>query len=144
MTRPSNMDFEYRFTVAMSSVDAAGVMFFPELLRHAHDAYEAYMKFLGHELCVVLAQEQYVLPIRRAEADYLQPMRLGTEFVVRPAISRIGETSFAVVARFVGGNEELYARTETIHVCVDKGTGRPMRLPEKLRDSLPREPEAQA
>ena len=130
------MDFEYRFSVGMSSVDAAGLMFFPELLRHAHDAYEGFMKSLGHELGGVLANGEYLLPIRHAEGDYLHPMRLGAELVVHVGLSRIGTTSFTVVCRFVGVNEKLCARSETVHVCVHAVTGQPMTLPDALRNAL--------
>ncbi len=130
------MGFEYRFNVGMSSVDAAGIMFFPELLRHAHDAYEAFMKSLGHELGSVLSRGQYLLPIRHAEADYRYPMRLGAELLVHVGVSRIGRTSFTIVSRFVDADEQLCARSKTIHVCVDPGTGQPMALPDGLRSAL--------
>lgn len=130
------MGFEYRFTVGMSSVDAAGVMFYPELLRHAHDAYEAFMKSLGHELGAVLTRGHYRLPIRHAEADYLHPMGLGAAFVVHVGVSRIGRTSFTIVSSFVATDEQLCTRSTTVHVCVDPGTGQPMRLPDTLRNAL--------
>jgi len=131
-----SMDFEYRFTVGMSSVDAAGVMFCPELFRHAHDAYEAFMQSVGHELGAVLAKGHYLLPIRHAEADHLHPMRLGAAFVVHVGVSRIGTTSFTIVSSFVAIDEQLCARSKTVHVCVDTGTGQPMTLPDALRNAL--------
>jgi len=130
------MDFEYRFTVGMSSVDAAGVMFFPELLRHAHDAYEAFMRSLDHELGAVLARGHYLLPIRHVEADYLQPMRLGVALVAHVDVSHVGTSSFSTVSRFVAIDGEICARSKTVHVCVDTGTGQPMTLPDALRNAL--------
>ena len=44
MTTPA---FFYRFTVRLHDIDAAGVMFFGHLFRHAHDAYESVMANLG-------------------------------------------------------------------------------------------------
>ncbi len=130
------MDLEYRFSVGMSSVDAAGVMFFPELFRHAHDAYEAFMRSLGHELGSVLARGQYLLPIRRAEADYRHPMGLGAELLVHVGVSRVGRTSFTIVSRFVDADEQLCARSKTVHVCVDPATGQPMALPDAMGQAL--------
>ncbi len=130
------MNFEYRFNVGMSSVDAGGRMFFPELLRHAHDAYEAFMKSRGHELGALLDSGCYLLPIRHAEADYLQPMRLGTACVVHVGVSRIGTSSFSIFSRFVDTDNQLCARSETVHVCVNSGTGQPMTLPDALRKAL--------
>ncbi len=130
------MDFEFRFAVGMSSVDAAGIMFFPELLRHAHDAYEAFMKHLGHELRQMLATGQLLLPIRHTEADYLRPMGLGSECVARVGVSRIGKTSYRIVYRFLNEGGQACARAETVHVCVDTATGRPTTVPEALRHAL--------
>ena len=130
------MGFEYRFHLGMSSVDAAGVMFFAELLRHAHDAYEAFMRAEGYELGEVLADGQYLLPIRQAKADYLYPMGLGSDFVVHIGVSRIGGSSFNIVSRFVDVQERTCARAETLHVCVHRATGRSVTLPDALRNAL--------
>lgn len=59
-----------------------------------------------------------------------------SEFVVHLGISRLGETFFTMASGFMGSNEQLCARTETVDVCVDTATGRPMTLPEVLRDAL--------
>ena len=130
------MEFDYRVNVGMSCVDAAGIMFFPELFRYAHDAYEAFMKSLGHELGSVLAGGQHLLPIRHAEAEYRHPMRLGADLVVHLGVSRVGRTSFTIVSRFVDEHEQLCARSKTVHVCVDPATGQPTALPDAMGNAL--------
>ena len=132
------MAFEYRFHLGMCSVDAAGVMFFAELLRHAHDAYEAFMKAEGYALGEVLADGQYLLPIRQAKADYLRPMGLGSDYIVHISVSRVGGSSFNIVSRFIDDQERTCARAETLHVCVGRATGQSVTLPEALRSVLQR------
>jgi 1,4-dihydroxy-2-naphthoyl-CoA hydrolase len=130
------MTYEHRFYVGMGSVDAAGLMFYPELLRHAHDAYEGLMRSLGLDIGTLLAQGHCLLPIRRAEADYLQPMRLGQAFAARVRVSRIGTTSVTVETEFVHGDGRVCARASTVQVCVHAKAMRPTPLPDALRNIL--------
>ena len=39
--------YNYHFTTSLHDIDAAGVLFFAHLYRHAHDAYEAFMSDIG-------------------------------------------------------------------------------------------------
>ena len=42
--------YNYHFTTTIHDIDAAGVLFFAHLYRHAHDAYEAFMSNIGFSL----------------------------------------------------------------------------------------------
>jgi hypothetical protein len=47
--------FRYDFRVALHDIDAAGIMFYGHLFRHAHDAYEAFMGAIGFPLERIIA-----------------------------------------------------------------------------------------
>jgi len=130
------MAFEYVFYLGMSSVDAAGVLFYPELFRHAHDAYEAFMAECGADLAGLLREGRIGLPIAHAEADYLRPLHHGERVRVQVEMSRIGERSFTVSYTLGDSRGTLCARVESVHVCVDRQTGRACALPEGLRAGL--------
>ncbi len=130
------MSFEYRFTLGMSSVDGAGVLFYPELFRHAHDAYEAFMREVGMELAELLQEGVYALPIVHAEADYLKPMRHGATFTVRLVVARIGDSSFNLEVGFFDPSSEPCARVHTVHVWLERATGKAAALPEEVRRKL--------
>jgi 1,4-dihydroxy-2-naphthoyl-CoA hydrolase len=130
------MAFEYPVYIGMSSVDRAGVLFYPELFRHAHDAYEAFMTELGQDLAGLIDARERALPIVHAEADYLRPLRHGTRTRVRVWVERIGRTSFAIAAEFIGPSGEPCARVSTVHVCIEPAGGQPLPLPEDLRARL--------
>ena len=53
--------FEYRFSIRLHDTDAAGVLFFAHLLRHAHDAYEAFMEQAGFGLVGLIAGMPVIL-----------------------------------------------------------------------------------
>ncbi|MFP4063447.1 MAG: acyl-CoA thioesterase, partial [Halochromatium sp.] len=76
-------NIEHRFRVALHDTDAAGVLFFAHLFRHAHDAYEAMMARIGWPLDGLIRERQLGLPLVHAEADYRRPMRHGDQVAVR-------------------------------------------------------------
>jgi len=134
------MAFEYLFYLGMSSLDAAGVLFYPELFRHAHDAYEAFMAERGADLAGLLREGRIGLPVAHASADYLRPLRHGERVRVQVEVSRMGEHSFTIRCALSNAQGALCAQVECVHVCVDPRTGRSAALPEGLRAKLGVEP----
>ena len=130
------MAFEYRFTVGMSSVDAAGVMFLPELLRHAHDAYESFMEGLGLGLRELLEEGSRGLPLVHCEADFLAPIRHRDRVRVELRVTRLGTSSFDIGYHFIDSDNRPLARAKTRHVLVDRAEGSPLPLPPDLRTRL--------
>ena len=130
--------FDYRFTVALHDVDAAGVIFFAHLFRHAHDALEAFMGHIGYDLPTILEQEQYGFPVVHSEADYFKPLRYGEKVCVRAEVARLGHASFEMAYGFQNEAGEAVARIRTVHVVVDKTQGKSMALPDGLRSAFAR------
>lgn len=123
-------------TVRMRDTDAAGVIFFPRLLEMAHDAYERLLDHLGVSLADDLAGDGPIAPIGRCEADYRRPMRLGDRIAVEVSVKREGTSSFAL--RYVFRNEagEEVARALTVHVAMDRTTGRAVPLTDAMKRGL--------
>ncbi len=130
------MDFRYRFALGLSSVDRAGVLFYPELFRHAHDACEAFLAHIGQPLHELLAAGAMALPVVHAEADYLAPLRHGVEVETVVTVGAVGDTSFRLDCAFYTPGGDLAARARSVHVCIDTGGGRPLPLPAALRQRL--------
>ncbi len=130
------MTYEYPIKIGLSSVDRAGVMFFPELFRHAHDAYEMFMGSLGEGLAGLLEHGNYLLPVAHAQADYLMPLRHGEGVRVTLLVKGVGESSFSVDYGFFNGQENLCAKASTVHVCVAADGGRSQPIPPILRKKL--------
>jgi 1,4-dihydroxy-2-naphthoyl-CoA hydrolase len=128
--------FEYRFDLGMSSVDAAGVLYYPELFRHAHDAYEAFMAANAMALHEILAAGRRALPIVHAEADYRRPLTHGTAVTVELVVARLGESSFVVDYAFRGSDGVPCASVRTVHVLIDRASGTREALPEAWRSRL--------
>lgn len=128
--------FQHRFTVGLPDTDAAGVLFYGHLFRHAHDAFEAFMAQCGQPLPQLVADGTWGLPIAHAKADYLRPMRHGERVTVEVTVRELGDRSFRLGYRFRGPGGTLRARAETVHVATDAGDGTSRSLPDALRAAL--------
>jgi 1,4-dihydroxy-2-naphthoyl-CoA hydrolase len=132
----------YRFHVRLHDTDAAGVMFFSHLFRHAHDAYEAFLEDANLGLAQLIATGGPHLPLVHAEADYLAPMRHGEHLRVALARERIGAHAFTLTYDFLDVDGRPKARARTVHVAVSGADGAPHPLPAALRAVLERLPDA--
>jgi len=128
--------FEHCFPIALHDTDAAGVLFFAHLFRHAHDAYEAWMARLGFPLDAVIRGGDLALPLVHAEADYRRPMRHGEKVGVTISVAELGEASFSIVYRFHVDGDKLAATARTVHVCIQPGEAGRRSLPESLSAAL--------
>lgn len=131
--------YVYGFQVRLHDTDAAGVLFFAHLLRHAHDAYEALMAEAGFPL-QGLIRGGMALPIVHAEADFQAPMRQGDRIRVEVTLAEVRRRSFSLDYRFLDPNGAQRARARTVHVLShgsETGTGT-LVLPSALRAALSR------
>ena len=124
----------YSFRVHFDETDPGGVLFFGRLFFHAHRAYEAFLRHQGVGLTRVMEEWRLALPIRKAEAEFLKPLRLDQKVVVTVAPARLGRTAFELDYWF-GDPDDPSARAHTVHVAVGNN-GRPVSLPEALRLAL--------
>lgn len=139
--------FEYRFIIRLHDTDAAGLLFFGHLFRHAHDACESFMEAIGFPLDRLIQDGQILLPLAHAEADYRLPLRHGDAVRVLVGIAEIRRRSFAIDYRFIKDGDQVAATARTVHVLVspdqlagaasgDRGTTDTEALPQPLRAAL--------
>ena len=128
--------FCHAFRVPLHDIDAAGVMFYGHLFRHAHDAYERFMGEIGWPLDRLIRAGDALLPLVHAEADYRVPLRHGEAVTIVLCLSEVGRTSFTLSYRFVGEDGGLRALARTVHVHLLPGGGAAAPLPQDLAASL--------
>lgn len=128
--------YQYTFTLGLSSVDRAGVLFYPELFRHAHDAYEAFMAQLGQDLPGVFTAADLHIPVVHVEGDYLLPLMHGESVAVSVAPGGVGDTSFTVDCVFTDSQGHTAAKVHSVHVCIDPLSRKPTAVPAALREKL--------
>jgi len=129
--------FVYQIKVKMHHIDAAGVMFFGHYFDLAHDAYEAFLTEISFAVEDIL-QQDFLIPLTHAEADYKAPVRLGDTLTIELRIEEIGDTSFTVRYDVSNQFERPVATVKTVHTTISKRIPKPIEIPPNLREALHR------
>ena len=87
------------YTVKLHDTDAAGILFFANQFKMAHDIYESFLGRMGFGLSQRFARRDFFLPIVHAEADYYQPLNVGDVIEIAMSVTKIGKTSFTLDTR---------------------------------------------
>jgi acyl-CoA thioesterase FadM len=124
------------FVINFSDADPAGLLFYPRALALAHDTVEAMItqSSLGRDAW--FASSTHLYPLRRAEADFLGPLRPGDPVTAAACVEKLGDTSVTFLVEFVGPSGQTAARIRTVHVLVDRATGQPAPWPDHLKRAL--------
>jgi 1,4-dihydroxy-2-naphthoyl-CoA hydrolase len=127
--------FKSEVKVYFYDADPAGIIFYASLFKFAHSAYEELMKNFGLEKNYFF-DDEIVLPIIHAEADYISPVKVGDKLIVSVDVSQLRESSFELSYKFTNDGGKLKASAKTVHVCVNKEGFKKVSLPEKLHEKL--------
>lgn len=76
--------------------------------------------------------------LARAEIDYRRPAKYGDTLDIRLGIAGFGRTSFTYEYEIVHAGGDLIANARTIIVSFDYAAGRPVPIPEAMRQQLAR------
>jgi acyl-CoA thioester hydrolase len=124
----------YHVQLRWSDMDALRHVNNVQFLRFLEDARVQMLVELGHrgletELGSVVA---------RHEIDYLHPLLFRTApVVVDTWVTRIGRTSYSVAYDVREEHDDvIYAKAQTVMVCVDLDTGRAVELEARMRERL--------
>jgi 1,4-dihydroxy-2-naphthoyl-CoA hydrolase len=130
------MPFTTRVRVHFYHADSAGVMFFGNLYRLAHQVFEAFIVAAGFGWDEWFSNPAWLVPFRRVEADYLRPMRPGRDYEGRLSVERIGDTSFTVCIQFLEESGEPVSELRMVVVFADRGTEQKIPVPADVRERL--------
>ncbi|MDA1195527.1 MAG: thioesterase family protein [Planctomycetota bacterium] len=126
----------FETAIRLQHTDAAGVVFFARYFELAHAAYEDLLDALGQSLPGNLGSAALLYPIVHAEANYRAMVRMGDRVRIEVTVSEVKSRSFALDYRFATPHGEEIAVLKTVHVAVDRATGRSTRLPDDLAAAL--------
>lgn len=138
------MAFVYARTIRFHETDAAGVVYFANLLTLCHEAYEAALGSLGIDLkSFFSAVGGVAVPIVHAEADYHQPLFCGDAIAITLKPQQLSPHSFEIAYQITaplgpaGTHDPLakpLAKALTRHVCIRTDVSRRHPLPLELTD----------
>ncbi|WP_235656574.1 acyl-CoA thioesterase, partial [Fischerella thermalis] len=76
------MTFTYHRTVRFQDTDAAGVVYFANVLTICHEAYEESLEASGINLKEFFSNPTVAFPIVHANVDFFRPMFCGDKLIV--------------------------------------------------------------
>jgi 1,4-dihydroxy-2-naphthoyl-CoA hydrolase len=143
------MPFIYDRTIHFQDTDAAGVVYFANVLNFCHEAYEASLIAVRIDLKTFFRNPQFAIPITQASIEFYQPMFCGDRIMVELTPQQLNPQSFEIHYKILANTEasseldrELEASANlqkitlgkaiTKHICID---------PTRTRAKLPPEME---
>jgi 1,4-dihydroxy-2-naphthoyl-CoA hydrolase len=136
------MRFTYYRTIRLSDTDAAGVIYFAQLLSICHEAYEASLETVDIDLRTFFNNSSIAIPIVHGSVDFLRPIFCGDRLAIHLFSRQLTENEFEIDylihSRSCGA--ECLAKAKTRHVCIDPMARCRTLLPESMVRWLALEP----
>jgi 1,4-dihydroxy-2-naphthoyl-CoA hydrolase len=131
------LSFTYHRTIRFSDTDAAGVVYFANVLSICHEAYEASLAASGIELQSFFHNGAVAIPIIHASVDFLRPMFCGDSVMVLLTPQPLSEHKFEIAYQMIAAlSEQPLAKAMTRHVCIAPSTRKKINLPDELAQWL--------
>jgi len=128
--------FVWRTTVKLHDTDAAGLLFYGHQFKMAHDCYEAMLESIGLPMAWWMRESDCFLPIVHAESDYLRPLFVGDKIEIHLHVEKIGDSSYTLTQEILDAQGQTVGTVKTVHVVVNKESGRKTSIPDKFRAAL--------
>ena len=129
------MSFTYHRTIHFKDTDAAGVVYFSNVLSICHEAYEALLEILTIDLKQYFSGKSLAVPIVHAEIDFMRPMYCGDQIYISLSGSIQLESTFTLKYEVYKNDLEMdkpIATASTKHVAIDPVTRKRSEIPSEL------------
>ncbi len=128
------MPFTHNRTVRFQDTDAAGVVYFANVLSMCHEAYEASLAASGIDLQSFFSNRAVAVPIIHASVDFRRPMFCGDLLLIRVTSQQLSSDRFEIAYQIVAASpsEQQLAAAITRHVSIDPTTRTRIQLPEAI------------
>lgn len=131
------MTFTYQRTVRFGDTDAAGVVYFANVLSMCHEAYEAALIEAGINARSFFRGDVLAVPIVHGAVDFHQPMYCGDQLGIRVMPQATAASEFEVRYEvWLEGHDRPASQALTRHVCIDRKTRQRRVLPSILQQWL--------
>ena len=132
--------FTVRRRVKWGECDAAGVVWAVNYGEYATSATELLLwTLLGRSPTEQQQALDIETPYRAMAFEFHSPLRTDDEFDMRVTVEHVGTTSFAFAVAGTKVAHPVFDATLTL-VCVGGESGKPVQIPDPLRDALLRAP----
>lgn len=125
------MAFTYHHTVRFRDTDAAGVVYFANILNICHDAYESSLEASEINLKQFFTKPVVAFPIIHANVDFFHPMFCGDKLIITLTPQKLGSDKFEINYEIFIQNI-LVSKAMTKQVCIDASSRTRIDLPKYI------------
>lgn len=113
------MPFTYKRVVRFCDTDAAGVVYFANVLSICHEAYEASLIAANINLKLFFSNSTLAIPITHAHVDFFRPLFCGDEINITLQPQQLSSDKFEILYQVFDEKKQLMAESITRHICID-------------------------
>ena len=125
------MAFTYEYTVRFRDTDAAGVLYFTNVLNICHEAYEASLEASGINIKQFFTKPVIAFPIVHTAVDFFQPTFCGDKLIIKLTPQKLGTNKFEINYELFIDNI-LVSKAITKHLCIDASSRSRLDLPKYI------------
>jgi 1,4-dihydroxy-2-naphthoyl-CoA hydrolase len=124
------MTFTYNRTVRFQDTDAAGVVYFANILSMCHEAYEASLAASGINLQSFFNNPLAAIPIIHASVDFQRPMYCGDQLLILLIPQQLDDNKFEITYQIV--SDQKFAKAITRHICIEPKIRTRTKFPDEI------------
>jgi 1,4-dihydroxy-2-naphthoyl-CoA hydrolase len=132
--------YNYKYTVQFRDTDAAGVVYFANIISICHVAYEASLIEAGIDLKSFVSNSDFAIPLIQVSADFFKPLFCGDRVVIQLNPKAIDSSRFEIDYQILEdlptSNHQQIATVKTKHVSIDPVSRKRIDLPELINNWL--------
>jgi 1,4-dihydroxy-2-naphthoyl-CoA hydrolase len=125
------MAFTYQRTVRFSDTDAAGVVYFVNVLNFCHEAYEESLIASGINLKEFFTNPSVAIPITHTAVDFYLPTYCGDQITVQLTPQQLDTHKFVINYQILS-SQALSSKAVTKHVCIHPHTRNKIEIPPEI------------
>lgn len=129
--------FTYQYQIKFSDCDPAGIMFFGNIFKICHDAFEELL--VNEEIAEkYFSRSEHLFPVYTAKSSFVKKMELHKVIYLLVRCGEIRDNSFSLIYTIVDSDGNELASIDTVHISLNAGNGSKAALPDYLIDVLMR------
>ncbi|KOP23519.1 1,4-dihydroxy-2-naphthoyl-CoA hydrolase [Hapalosiphon sp. MRB220] len=129
------MSFTYHRTIRFQDTDAAGVVYFANVLSICHESYEESLEVSGINIKEFFSNPSVAYPIVHANVDFFRPIFCGDKLVVTLIPQKLSTEKFEINYEILVA-DVMVAKAFTRHVCIDTNNRQKIDLPQQMIEWL--------
>ena len=123
------MSFSCEYTIQFRDTDAAGVVYFANIISICHVGYEASLIDSSIDLKLFVSNPDLAIPITHVSADFFKPLYCGDRVIIELTPQSIDNYRFEVKYQILTGDSQTAATAITRHIAIDPTLRKRKELP---------------